>query len=77
MFLNQAAGDLSEFPASLRGNITGRGTISAEITLVKEGEFTKGQVEQMAESLPSIKGAEYSARLEVVVEQQPAGVQHA
>jgi hypothetical protein len=39
-----------------------------EVTLTKEGEFTKGQVEQMAEPLPALSQAEYSARLEIVVE---------
>jgi hypothetical protein len=78
IFLDQKAGDLSSYPAPLRGNMTGPGAISVEVRLTKEGEFTKGQVEQMAESLPAIGGAEYSARLEVVVQRdQTLEAQHA
>ena len=69
VFLQQSTGDLSTFPASLRGSLAGQGTLSAEITLTKEGQFTKGQIEQMVESLPALNGAEYSARLDVLVEQ--------
>lgn len=77
VFLHQAAGDLSAFPASLRGSLSGQGTLSAEVTVTKEGEFTKGQIEQMAESLPSISGAEYSARLDVFVDQpQSVGIEY-
>jgi hypothetical protein len=75
VFLEQTAGDLSALPASLRGGLAGQGTLAAEITLTKEGEFSKGQIEQMAESLPSISGAEYRARLDVLVGQpQVVGV---
>lgn len=77
VFLNQVTGDLSTFPASLRGSLSGQGALSVEITVSKEGQFTKGQIEQMAESLPSITSAEYSARLDISVEQsQSAGVPH-
>ena len=78
VFLDQESGDLSAYAATLRGNMSGRGTISVEIRLTKEGELTKAQVEQMAESLPLIHGAEYSARLEILAtRQQPAEAQHA
>jgi hypothetical protein len=70
VFLNQSTGDLSALPASIRGSLSGQGTLSVEIALTKEGEFTKGEIEHVAESLPSISNAEYSARLEVMVEQQ-------
>ena len=77
VFVHQAPGDLSVFPTSLRGSIAGQGTLSVEITLTKEGEFTKGQIEQMAESLPALSGAEYRARLDLLVEQPPPpGVQY-
>ena len=77
VFVHQAPGDLSVFPTSLRGSIAGQGTLSVEITLTKEGEFTKGQIEQMAESLPTLSGAEYRARLDILVEQpSPFGVQY-
>ncbi len=78
VFLDQDSGDLSSYAAPLRGNMSGHGAISVEIRLTKEGEFTKAQIEQMAESLPLLNGAEYSARLEVLAaRQQPVEAQHA
>ena len=35
--------------------------------MTKEGDFSKGQVEQFAESLPNMPGAEYGANLYLVV----------
>lgn len=56
-------GDLSKFPASLRGSLSGQGDIIAEITIVKTGEFSKSQIEQQIEALPSMSDAEYKAEL--------------
>lgn len=69
VFVEQTLGDLSVFPAALRGSLSGQGALSAEVTITKEGEFAKGQVEQMAESLPSLPGGEYSVRLEVLLDE--------
>lgn len=33
----------------------------AEITITKKGKFSKSQIEQHVESLPSLPGADYSA----------------
>lgn len=77
VFLSPTDSDLSIYPASLRGALSGAGTLSAEIVITKEGEFTKGQLEQMTESLPQLNGAEYSARLDVLIElPQAAGAAH-
>jgi hypothetical protein len=77
VYLNQSTGDLSTLPASIRGGLSGQGNLSVEISLTKEGEFTKGEIEQIAESLPAITSAEYSARLEVSAEQwEQAEVHH-
>lgn len=67
IFLEEATGDLSTFPASIRGSLDGEGTIMVEITITKDGEFTKGKVERIIESLPSLPGADYGVRLEVII----------
>jgi hypothetical protein len=65
VYLAEEAGDLATLPAAIRGSLSGPGSLTAEITIQKEGAFSKAEVEQMAESLPSIPRADYSARLEV------------
>ena len=67
VYFDQQAGDLSTLPASLRGSLSGPGALTAEIRVTKEGEFSKGEVEHLAESLPSVSGAEYHADLTVIV----------
>ncbi|GAB61818.1 MAG: hypothetical protein DWB56_07920 [Candidatus Jettenia sp.] len=53
-------GDLSTIPNLLRGNLNGQGDVTAEIAITKTGRFSKSQIEQQIESLPSISGADYS-----------------
>jgi hypothetical protein len=65
VYLTEEAGDLASLPAAIRGSLGGPGSLSADIRIQKEGEFSKAEVEQMAESLPSLPRADYSARLEV------------
>ncbi|HZX15017.1 MAG TPA: hypothetical protein VFF49_11535 [Thermodesulfobacteriota bacterium] len=67
IFLEKKTGDLSSLPASIRGSLSGQGTLSAEITITKEGEFTKGEVETIIESLPTLPGADYGARLNLLI----------
>jgi hypothetical protein len=67
LFLDQNTGDLSTLPASLRGNLKGPGNLMAEIRIVKEGDFSKAEVEQMIEALPTIPNAEYSAQMSIQV----------
>jgi len=67
IFLESATGDLSALPQSLRGNLSGAGSLTAEVTITKEQVGSKGEVEQLAERLPSFPGATYSARLEMVI----------
>lgn len=57
-------GDLSTLPSGLRGALSGPGDLTAEISITKKGNFSKGQIESQIEALPSISGAEYSADLE-------------
>lgn len=62
-------GDMSTLPAVLRGNLSGQGGVSAEIQITKTGRFSKSQIEQQIESLPSLSGADYSADLMMEVEE--------
>jgi hypothetical protein len=55
--------DLSSLPSAWRGSLSGQGDITAEITISKTGHFTKNQIEQIIESLPSIPDADYSAEI--------------
>ena len=66
-YLNPQDVDLGSLPTAYRGNITGQGTFSLEIVITKQGEFTKGQIESHIESLPNVKNAEYSARLDILI----------
>lgn len=63
-------GDLSTLPSSIRGNLSGQGDVTAEISIAKTGRFSKSQVEQQIESLPSISGADYSAEIILEVEKK-------
>ncbi len=69
IFYQQAnIGDLSILSSSIRGNLSGQGDVTAEISIAKTGRFSKSQVEQQIESLPSIYGAEYSAEIMIEAE---------
>jgi hypothetical protein len=73
VFLQQSAGDLSSFPSAYRGSLAGPGELSVEIAVSKQGELTKAEVEQIAERLPEIPSAEYSAELTLVVPAEGKG----
>jgi hypothetical protein len=60
-FEKRNAGDLSTFPNAFRGNLSGQGDIAVEISIIKEGKFSKAQVESHVEALPHIQEADYSA----------------
>ncbi|MCC7203047.1 MAG: hypothetical protein IT393_10370 [Nitrospirae bacterium] len=67
-FQKDGIGDMGTLPALLRGNLSGQGDVTAEISITKNGRFVKNQIEQQVESLPSISGADYSADLIVITE---------
>jgi hypothetical protein len=73
VYLDDQVGDLSTLPAALRGSLSGAGQLSAEINITREGEFSKADVEQMAERLPSLPRAEYSARFRVRLAESNGG----
>lgn len=61
---NVALDSVSE---SLRGKLTGSGSLIIDLTISKAGEFSKGQIEQMIEQLPYFAGAQYKADLKVEI----------
>lgn len=67
IFLDKNTSDLSTLPASIRGNLSGQGSVTTEIRITKDGNFTKGEVESIIESLPSLPGAIYEARLDLLI----------
>lgn len=73
VYLHKEKEELSSLPATLRGSLSGIGDISLEMDIVKEGEFTKAQVEQLSEQLPSLAGAMYRAELRILVPQHGEG----
>jgi len=72
IFLQQRTGDLSTLPSSVRGGLKGPGAVTAEWQIVKEGDFSKADVESFAELLPAIGGAKYDASLKVVIPEKQA-----
>jgi hypothetical protein len=69
-YQKENVGDISILPALLRGNLSGQGDVTAEITIVKSGEQTKSQIEQQIESLPDIPDADYSADIIIRITKQ-------
>ena len=58
---------MGALPASLRGTISGIGDFDLDIIINKQGDFTKAQVEQMVESLPSFNNVQYKVEVKVNV----------
>jgi hypothetical protein len=67
IFIQKNNIDLGTLPPALRGQLTGPADLNLEMDIVKEGEFTKAQVEHFAEQLPVFVGAIYRAELRVMV----------
>jgi hypothetical protein len=66
IYLDQEIGDLSTYPSGLRGNLSGPGKITVDMSIIKTGDFSKGEVEKFVEDLPNISRADYRADLKVV-----------
>jgi hypothetical protein len=62
--------DLGTISAGLRGSISGLGDITADLTISKSGAFSKAEVEQMAEKLPSFPDGDYKAELKIEVHEE-------
>lgn len=67
IYSQQSNIDLGTLPSALRGTLIGNGEIVADISINKNGEFSKAQIEQMIEMLPTMTGAQYKVELKVEV----------
>lgn len=67
VYLDRDNEELGSLPAALRGSLSGIGDVSLELDIEEQGEFSKAQVEQMAEQLPTFPGATYRAELRIRV----------
>jgi len=63
IFLEKTSIDLSILPPSLRGSLLGTGDLNFELNIIKSGNFSKSQIEQLSEQLPSYQDAIYKATL--------------
>jgi len=72
VFLEKQNADLSSLPASLRGQMTGISNLHFELTITREGNFTKAALEQMTEQLPVFQDAQYKAELKGYSESEQA-----
>jgi len=61
IFLEKTSIEISTLPSSLRGALSGQGDLNFELNIVKTGNFTKSQIEQLSEQLPSFQDAVYKA----------------
>lgn len=64
--------DLSGFNSALRGALTGKGNLDIQIELACPGPMTKAEAEARCEKLPTLQQAVYSARLQVLIKEEPA-----
>jgi hypothetical protein len=69
IFFEKRSCDLATLPSGLRGSIAGLGDIAADLTIGKHGEFSKVEVEQLVEKLPSLPGGDYKAELRVQLQE--------
>lgn len=63
LYLEKTSVEISTLPSSLRGALSGQGDLNCELNITKTGNFSKSQVEQLAEQLPSFPDAVYKAVL--------------
>lgn len=63
IFLEKTSIDISTLPSSLRGSLSGNGDLNFELNIYKSGNFSKSQIEQLSEQLPSYQDAVYKATL--------------
>ncbi len=59
--------DLGSLPAAYRGGLSGTGDLGIQVDISVVGPMTKAQLEQHCEKLPNVTGANYSARMTVVL----------
>ncbi len=64
--------DLGSLPSGIRGSLSGMGDITTDLTVSKRGSFSKAEVEQIVESLPSFPEGDYKAEIKAVLPQEEA-----
>lgn len=67
VFVNYRGQDLSGLAAAYRGALTGTGDLDVQLDISVRGPMTKALLEQQCDKLPSLSGANYSARFSVEV----------
>lgn len=67
VFANYHGQDLSGLAAAYRGALTGTGDLDLQLDISVCGPMTKANLEQQCDKLPSLSGANYSARFSVEV----------
>lgn len=63
VFLEKTSIEISTLPSSLRGALSGQGDLNFELNIIKSGSYSKSQVEQLTEQLPSFQDAVYKASI--------------
>lgn len=58
--------DFGTLPAGLRGSLSGLGSITADLTISRSGDFSKSEAEQIVEGLPSFPEGDYKAEMKVM-----------
>lgn len=57
--------DLGSLPQGLRGTLSALGDITVDLVITKRGDFSKADIERLAEALPSYLDADYRAEMDV------------
>jgi len=65
IFANYQDVELMGYPSSLRGALTGPGSLDVQLKITCQGPMDKAEVETRCESLPKFDNATYRARLSV------------
>lgn len=72
IFFDQKNIEISSLPSGLKGNLSGNSDLTLDLTITQSGDFTKAQIEQMIEKLPSFTNASYRAELKIKVSEEIA-----
>ena len=67
IFFEKKNVDFGSLPSGLRGSVSGLGSLTADLTISKVGNFSKSDVEQLVEGLPSFPDGDYKAEMKVLV----------
>lgn len=65
IFAQEGGASLTDYPAALRGMLTGNGDIEVQLDFSIPGPLDKAAVESLCESLPTIKNGMYTAKMRV------------